>query len=84
MGPERPREKEQELWCGHPDQPSAMKILYLLLAVVFLVLQSAPGFTQAQNIIQCIRLGGSCQSGSCPSGFARIGTCSGSDSCCLQ
>uniref|UniRef100_A0A674J676 Beta-defensin-like domain-containing protein n=1 Tax=Terrapene triunguis TaxID=2587831 RepID=A0A674J676_9SAUR len=41
------------------------------------------GFTQAQNIIQCTRLGGSCRRGSCPSGFARIGTCSGSDSCCL-
>ncbi|CAM5141443.1 unnamed protein product, partial [Natator depressus] len=60
-----------------------MRILYLLLAVVFLVLQSAPGFTQAQNIIQCRRLGVSCWRASCPSGFARIGTCSGSDSCCL-
>uniref|UniRef100_A0A8C0HIY0 Beta-defensin-like domain-containing protein n=1 Tax=Chelonoidis abingdonii TaxID=106734 RepID=A0A8C0HIY0_CHEAB len=40
-------------------------------------------FTKAQNSLQCIRLRGSCRSGSCPSGMARIGTCSGSDSCCL-
>ncbi|CAM4529750.1 unnamed protein product, partial [Lepidochelys olivacea] len=57
-----------------------MRLLFQFFAVLF---QADPGFTQAQNIIQCRCLGGSCWRGSCPSGFARIGTCIGSDSCCL-
>uniref|UniRef100_A0A8C3I4Z9 Beta-defensin-like domain-containing protein n=1 Tax=Chrysemys picta bellii TaxID=8478 RepID=A0A8C3I4Z9_CHRPI len=63
------------MWKSH--------LLFTLLCTWKLRLLFFAGFTQAQNIIQCIRLGGSCRSGSCPSGFARIGTCSGSDSCCL-
>uniref|UniRef100_A0A8C3TB75 Beta-defensin-like domain-containing protein n=1 Tax=Chelydra serpentina TaxID=8475 RepID=A0A8C3TB75_CHESE len=59
------------------------QLLFTLLCIWKQRLLFFTGFTQAQNIIQCIRLGGSCRPGSCPSGLARIGTCSGSDSCCL-
>uniref|UniRef100_A0A452HDM6 Beta-defensin-like domain-containing protein n=1 Tax=Gopherus agassizii TaxID=38772 RepID=A0A452HDM6_9SAUR len=60
-----------------------MKILYLLFALVFLVLQGAPEFSQAwRSSKRCRRAGGFCFSGPCPSNAKLIGICSRKYSCC--
>ncbi|XP_034619769.1 beta-defensin 4A-like [Trachemys scripta elegans] len=62
-----------------------MKILYLLFAVFFLVLQSFPGFTRSdpKNIKECLKAGGICFPFGCP--FSkRIGRCSPGVRCCKK
>ncbi|XP_053880176.1 defensin beta 4A-like [Malaclemys terrapin pileata] len=62
-----------------------MKILYLLFAVFFLVLQSFPGFTRSdpKNIKECLKAGGICFPFGCP--FSkRIGRCSPGIRCCKK
>ncbi|KAG6934141.1 hypothetical protein G0U57_017740 [Chelydra serpentina] len=62
-----------------------MKILYLLFAVFFLVLQSSPGFTQRiSNSSDCTRAGGYCRRGSCYPRATLIGNCSRRESCCRR
>ncbi|XP_053877552.1 antimicrobial peptide THP1-like [Malaclemys terrapin pileata] len=60
-----------------------MKIFYLLFALVFLVLQGAPEFSQAwRSRKRCKRAGGICFSGPCPSRYRLTGICSRKYSCC--
>ncbi|CAM5131027.1 unnamed protein product, partial [Natator depressus] len=60
-----------------------MKILYLLFAVFFLVLQDAPEFSQAENpSLQCRLHGGDCYLKRCPSDFEAIGICDNYQVCC--
>ncbi|XP_026517292.1 beta-defensin 1-like [Terrapene carolina triunguis] len=62
-----------------------MKIIYLLFAVVFLVLQGVPEFSKAQNLtVRCKLQGGHCFFGSCPSNRRRIGRCSPNGYFCCQ
>ncbi|KAG6934150.1 avian beta-defensin 4 [Chelydra serpentina] len=62
-----------------------MKILYLLFALVFLVLQGAPEFSQARSSRRrCRRAGGICFSGPCPRNYRFAGICSRKYSCCQQ
>ncbi|XP_034622588.1 antimicrobial peptide THP1-like [Trachemys scripta elegans] len=65
-------------------QPSAMKILYLLFAVVFLVHQGAIEFSRAQNLNRrCVEQGGTCYYLRCPQ-FIRtvLGRCYNRGVCC--
>uniref|UniRef100_A0A8C8SCK8 Beta-defensin-like domain-containing protein n=1 Tax=Pelusios castaneus TaxID=367368 RepID=A0A8C8SCK8_9SAUR len=57
-----------------------MKILYLLFAVFFLVLQGAP----AEHFLFCRRQGGFCTYGACPSNSRAIGICSRFTFCCKR
>uniref|UniRef100_A0A8C0FW28 Beta-defensin-like domain-containing protein n=1 Tax=Chelonoidis abingdonii TaxID=106734 RepID=A0A8C0FW28_CHEAB len=59
-----------------------MKILYLLFAVFFLVLQA---FSQAQNSsFLCKRLWGTCVLRRCPPNWRFIGRCSSVQVCCVR
>uniref|UniRef100_A0A8C3I5J0 Beta-defensin-like domain-containing protein n=1 Tax=Chrysemys picta bellii TaxID=8478 RepID=A0A8C3I5J0_CHRPI len=59
-----------------------MKILYLLCALFFLVLQSSPGFTEFINSSRaCRRARGSCFR-VCFRRYRLIGTCGQGLSCC--
>uniref|UniRef100_A0A452GQM8 Beta-defensin-like domain-containing protein n=1 Tax=Gopherus agassizii TaxID=38772 RepID=A0A452GQM8_9SAUR len=61
-----------------------MKILYLLFALFFLVLQSSLGFTQfINNPISCSRAGGFCNH-TCYPTYRYIGTCNFLRSCCRR
>uniref|UniRef100_A0A8C0GFU1 Beta-defensin-like domain-containing protein n=1 Tax=Chelonoidis abingdonii TaxID=106734 RepID=A0A8C0GFU1_CHEAB len=61
-----------------------MKILYLLFALFFLVLQSSPGFTRFINDPDaCRRAGGFCRR-SCSPYFTPIGSCGIVQSCCRR
>ncbi|KAG6934142.1 defensin beta 6 [Chelydra serpentina] len=61
-----------------------MKILYLLFAVFFLVLQSFPGVTQhIGDPIACKHARGFCRR-SCYSDFIPIGICGFVQSCCKR
>ncbi|CAM4529788.1 unnamed protein product, partial [Eretmochelys imbricata] len=61
-----------------------MKILYLLSAVVFLVLLTAPGFSQARfSPSKCKRRGGSCYFRGCPFNAIYLGKC-WIGSCCRR
>ncbi|XP_067401076.1 antimicrobial peptide THP1-like [Emydura macquarii macquarii] len=57
-----------------------MKILYLVFAVFFLVLQGAPG----QNARICRRRGGFCGFGRCPFNSRPIGSCGRWILCCRR
>ncbi|KAG6934149.1 hypothetical protein G0U57_017749 [Chelydra serpentina] len=53
-----------------------MKILYLLSVVVFLVLLTAPEFSQARlSRKKCRRRGGSCHLRGCPFNSIYLGKC---------
>uniref|UniRef100_A0A452IAW7 Beta-defensin-like domain-containing protein n=1 Tax=Gopherus agassizii TaxID=38772 RepID=A0A452IAW7_9SAUR len=61
-----------------------MKILYLLFALFFLVLQSSPGFTQfINNSFACRRARGSCRR-FCIGRYRLIGTCGQGQNCCRR
>uniref|UniRef100_A0A8C3FMP5 Beta-defensin-like domain-containing protein n=1 Tax=Chrysemys picta bellii TaxID=8478 RepID=A0A8C3FMP5_CHRPI len=61
-----------------------MKILYLLFAAFFLVLQSSPGFTQGiTDPIACRRARGFCRR-TCYPYFRSIGICGIVQSCCRR
>ncbi|CAM4529808.1 unnamed protein product, partial [Caretta caretta] len=60
-----------------------MKILYLLFALVFLVLQGAPEFSQAwRSRKRCSYVSGICFTGPCPYNYIFVGICSRKYSCC--
>uniref|UniRef100_A0A8C8RTH7 Beta-defensin-like domain-containing protein n=1 Tax=Pelusios castaneus TaxID=367368 RepID=A0A8C8RTH7_9SAUR len=58
-------------------------LIYSPLHMEIKIFFFSAGFTQAQNFINCRRVGGSCRRGSCPGGSVRVGTCTGSDNCCV-
>ncbi|XP_006127560.1 lingual antimicrobial peptide-like [Pelodiscus sinensis] len=61
-----------------------MKILHLLFAVFFLLLQSSPGYTQfVSDPYACRRARGFCRSRCYPQ-FLTIGTCGFAQSCCKR
>ncbi|CAM4529760.1 unnamed protein product, partial [Lepidochelys olivacea] len=61
-----------------------MKIVYLLFAVFFLVLQSSPGFTQFINSpALCKRARGSCRR-ICYGKYRLIGSCGSGQNCCKR
>ncbi|XP_053878881.1 gallinacin-5-like [Malaclemys terrapin pileata] len=62
-----------------------MKIIYLLFAVVFLVLQGVPEFSKAQKLSKRCKLrGGFCSFLTCPFKTIRIGRCSNLALFCCQ
>ncbi|NXH10395.1 GLL10 protein, partial [Bucco capensis] len=64
-----------------------MRMLYLLLAVAFLLFQAAPGSAEPlfPDTVACRSQGGFCRSGSCPTPFSIAGPChGGSLNCCSK
>ncbi|XP_074919523.1 gallinacin-9-like [Chelonoidis abingdonii] len=62
-----------------------MKILYLLVAIFFLVLQGMPEFSEAQNPFKlCKYRGGSCSYKRCPFNSKVVGICGGRFVCCRR
>ncbi|XP_067425852.1 spheniscin-1-like [Emydura macquarii macquarii] len=61
-----------------------MKILYLLFAVFFLVLQGAPEFSEAQNARICRLKRGFCAFRRCPFNSRPIGSCGRRILCCRR
>uniref|UniRef100_A0A8C3I5E0 Beta-defensin-like domain-containing protein n=1 Tax=Chrysemys picta bellii TaxID=8478 RepID=A0A8C3I5E0_CHRPI len=62
-----------------------MKILYLLFAVLFLVLQSIPGFTCSPGAtMRCLQNGGRCYPWQCPPNTYNIGRCCPWRLCCRR
>uniref|UniRef100_A0A8C4UJT6 Beta-defensin-like domain-containing protein n=1 Tax=Falco tinnunculus TaxID=100819 RepID=A0A8C4UJT6_FALTI len=60
-----------------------MRILPLLCALFFLMLQGAAGLPLTRGSPQdCEHRGGFCSHRSCPPGISRIGICSEQDFCC--
>ncbi|CAM4639089.1 unnamed protein product, partial [Lepidochelys kempii] len=60
-----------------------MKIVYLLFAVFFLVLQSTPGFTFIKNPFACVRAGGFCTY-TCYTKYSWFGSCGSGQTCCRR
>ncbi|XP_062981595.1 gallinacin-10-like [Elgaria multicarinata webbii] len=64
-----------------------MRFLYFFFAVVVLLFQICPGYTQfppADDTVQC-RAKGFCKLGECPPETVEIGTCHGGRmSCCAK
>ncbi|CAM4639019.1 unnamed protein product [Lepidochelys kempii] len=73
---------------GHLNlsRPSAMKILYLLFAVVLLLFQAAPGSGEEARIPSCRFMGGYCirPGQHCPSGRFLNGPCGFRERCCKR
>uniref|UniRef100_A0A8B9QXB7 Beta-defensin-like domain-containing protein n=1 Tax=Anas platyrhynchos TaxID=8839 RepID=A0A8B9QXB7_ANAPL len=60
-----------------------MRILYQLLAVLFMVLQGVAVLSVAPNQKpECHKRKGSCHFGRCPIHLVRVGSCFGFRSCC--
>nr|BBP06480.1 avian beta-defensin 101-1 [Coturnix japonica] len=62
-----------------------MRILYLLLVVLFVVVQGVAGQSYFSSPIRACRLrGGTCFAGLCRQPYQRIGSCAGRLSCCVR
>ncbi|NXL89860.1 GLL7 protein, partial [Alectura lathami] len=62
-----------------------MRVLYQLLAVLFVVLQSAVGQPYFPSTLDpCYRQRGTCVPGICRRPYYWIGTCRGGESCCAR
>ncbi|NWV60917.1 OSTR3 protein, partial [Malurus elegans] len=61
-----------------------MRILHVLLAVLFLLLQGAAGKEFPRLVDSCMAQNGRCFSGICRYPYFWIGTCSNGYSCCRK
>nr|AJW76448.1 beta-defensin 167 [Chrysolophus pictus] len=62
-----------------------MRIHFLLLAVLFVVLQAVAGESYFSSPVHsCRRQKGVCLFGRCRRPYYRVGSCGGSSSCCVR
>ncbi|NXH42477.1 GLL7 protein, partial [Dicaeum eximium] len=61
-----------------------MRILHILLAVLFLMLQGAAGQVFPRQDNSCFAQNGRCFPGICRRPYYWIGTCSNGNSCCRR